>query len=133
MSKLFSQLQNYLETADKYKSNPAIYYFLKNYAFNKCCNFLSKDIKAMNEQERVVFDNLLNEYKNEISINQPNFGMNKEEYTCFLENFFGGVDFDHASLKVMETCRDLTEVIGVFGEMEELWQRRSKIICQNDL
>lgn len=126
MSKLFSQLQNYLEISEKYRSQPTLYYFIKNYAFNKCCNYVSKDIKVFTQEERAIFDNLLNDYKNELAVNKPNSFANKEEYIQFLENYFSCVDFDHANLKTIEMCRDLTEVLSFFGELEDLWIRRSK-------
>jgi hypothetical protein len=127
MSKLFCQLQNLMEISEKYKSLPAMYYFIKNYAFNKCCNYVSKDIRVFTPEERAIFDNLLNDYKNELAVNRPNYNVTKDEYIKFLENYFSGVDFDHANLKIIETCRDLTEIVSVYGELEDLWTRRSKI------
>ncbi len=123
------QFQSYIDICENYRNQPNYYFFIKNYAFNKMFSYLSNDPYVLNEKEKSYFDSMLAEYKNEMANNpRPPNPISKEEYTNFLENFFNGVEFDKANLRTIEVCKDLTEVLVVFGDLEDLMKKRSKII-----
>ena len=124
-SKALSQFQNLIEVANNYRQYPEYYFFIKNYAFTKAFNTLSKDYSGVSASDRAIYENMSNEFKQERQLANPKI-LSKEEYVNFLEYYFKNIDFDHADLKALEVCRDLTEIIFVFGVAEELWTKRSK-------
>jgi hypothetical protein len=125
MSKVLAQFKNYIDIANNNKQNFNVYFFIKNYAFTKAYNVLSKEYSEVNESDRKLFEKMLEEYKQERTLAKYNHVMSKDEYITFLEQFFSHVDFDNANCYVLEVCKDLTEILSVFGEFEDLWKRRS--------
>jgi hypothetical protein len=127
-SRVMNQFKNYLDVANAYKQNANIYFFIKNYAFMKAYNVLSKDYSGVSENEMMEFNKMNEEYKNERTQAKWSYVMSKEEYKNFLEDFFSRIDFDKANPGLLALSRDLTEILGVFGEYDELTKKRSKFI-----
>jgi hypothetical protein len=76
--------------------------------------------------ELTLFENALNEFKNESNRFSPSNFMSKQDYINFLEAFFSKMDFDNINTYMVKVCKDLIEVLEVFGQLEELWIKRSK-------
>ena len=127
MSQIFNQFQILMDFADNYKQNLNIYFFIKNFAFMRAFKILSQDEQSSTENEKGYFEQLMMEYKNEKTSVKHTHVMSKEEYIQFLEEFFEKIDFDNANTYILTVCKSITEILGIFGELEELWQRRSKL------
>jgi hypothetical protein len=126
MSRTLNQFKNYLEIANANMRNQNLYFFLKNYAFTKAYNSLHKDLIDITDSDKKTFDYLLQEFNKEKQLFGFNANLTKEEYQNFLEIYYESIDFDTATLEIMEICKDLTEVIYFFGGADDLTKRRSK-------
>jgi len=127
-TKVLCKFKNLFDVANNFKDQQTFYFFLKNYAFNKTYNVLSKDYSDMSLNDKQMLDYLLGEFQKEkISIN-PTDNISKQDYEAFLEFFYEGFDLDNSPPYILEVCRDLTEVLSVYGDFEYLWLQRSKII-----
>jgi hypothetical protein len=127
MSKLFYHFKIYIDVANNYKNNTQIYFLLKNYAFKMVGatpNFQSQ----FDETEKKYFDHTLQEFQNEKANNLNIPLINADGYKAFLEEFFKPMDFESANLYLLNVCKDLTEVLQIYGPLEDLWNRRSNII-----
>lgn len=120
-SSLFHQFQSYLDIADNYRQNPGLYLLIKNYAIKKLSYFASKDQNFLNPNERTFLNNTIEKFRGEFNANP----LAKDEYTKFLEKFFDGINFDQAGYRQLEICKDLCEVMYEFGDVEDLWVKRS--------
>lgn len=130
-TKTLLKFKNYIDVANNYKQNPKLYFFLKNFAFTKAYNALSKDYTGVSESDRAVFESMMADYKQEKAIAKPDSVMSKDDYYEFLEFFFSNINFDTCNLYIVEVCQDLNEVLGNFGDFDELATKRSKTIITN--
>jgi hypothetical protein len=131
MSELFNNFTIIMDAANNYKQNPNLYYTLKDYIFRKIYFILSKDNNCMNEKEKATFINALNEYKVESkSYNQSNL-LSKDDYITFLEKFYSKLDFNSINPYMLAVCRDLTEVLEMYGTIDELFIKRSNKLLLN--
>lgn len=128
MSDLFTKYNTIIEAANNYRQNPNLYYTLKDYIFRKICYVLSKNSSALKEDQKAIFDKGLNEFKSEsANFNQSNL-MTKDQYILFLENFYAKIDFDTINSFMLHVCKDLTEVLEMYGPIDDLFKRRSNIL-----
>lgn len=127
MSNPLKKFKNYLEIANTNMRNQNLYFFLKNYAFTNAYNSLQNDSSDVTESDKKTFDYLSQEFNKEKQLFGYNGNMSKEEYQNFLEYFYGQIDFDNANIEKIEICRDMIEIFYVFGDLDELSKRRSKI------
>lgn len=128
MSVLFKKVSNILEAANNYKQNVNLYYTLKDYIFRKVCFVLTQNKSALEPNELTSFEKSLNEFKAESNkFSSSNF-MGKQDYINFLESFFSKLDFDSANPFMIQVSKDLTEVLEVYGQLDELWVQRSNKI-----
>ena len=127
MSQLFYHFKIYIDVANNYKNNIQLYFLLKNYAFKMITatpNFMS----ILSEDEKIIYDQSLNQFQYEKSQN-PNIPLiNSEGFKNFLEEFFKTIDFDSANLYLLNVCKDLSEVLLIYGPLDDLWNRRSNIL-----
>lgn len=126
-TRILSQIRNLLDIANNFKSNTNIYFFLKNYAFMVANSTLLKDNSGAFENEKKEITGMYREFRQEKANANWNYIVPKEEYVQFLEQFLSNIDFDNANLFILNVSKDLTEVLGVYGEFDDLWSRRSKI------
>ena len=126
-SVILEQLKRYIDVADNYKSKRDLYFFLKDYAFSRAWNLLSKEQGNVDETQRKWYEKLVVDYKQERANENPTHRMTKQEYMDFLEFFYGGIDFDNANLYMINISRDLIEPLTSFGELDDLSLRRRKI------
>ena len=49
-----------------------------------------------------------------------------DQYKAFLEDYFKFINFEQANLDTITICKDLTEVLAIYGPMDELYKKRSK-------
>ena len=125
MSKILKQFKNYLEIANANMRNQNLYFFLKNYAFNKAYNSIKHDSQVIQDSDRKTLDYLLEDFTKEKQLFGFNVNLTKDEYQNFLENYYGSIDFDNATVDIIEICKDLTEVNYIFGQADDLTNRRS--------
>lgn len=126
MSELFQKISNILEASNNYRNNQNLYYTLKDYIFRKVCYILSTNKNALQGTELSFFENALNEFKAESNRYSPTNFMSKQDYCSFLEVFFSKMDFENINNFMLNVCKDLTEVLEVYGQLDDLWLRRSK-------
>ena len=83
-----------------------IYFFLKNYAFNKAMNIkLSpKDNKKINDLMKYFYEELRKS-------GWDSKKMSIKEYQSFLEYFYSKMDFNNIDLNHLFICKDLLQVI----------------------
>ena len=101
------QLYNYIGVANKFKKMSLnIYFFLKNYAFNKAMNIkLSpKDNKKINDLMKYFYEELRKS-------GWDSKKMSIKEYQSFLEYFYSKMDFNNIDLNHLFICKDLLQVI----------------------
>ena len=110
------KLYNYIGIANNIKNMSLnVYFFLKNYAFNKAINMKlpPSDNKKIND--------LMNHFYNELrSTGWDSRRMSLNEYNSFLEYFYSTMDFNTIDLNNLFLCRDLLEVI----PLDELGKQR---------
>ena len=100
------QIYNYIGVANSIKKdNINVYFFLKNYAFNKVLKLKlpPSDEKIINKKMKYFYEEL---EKSQWDIKK----MKITEYKLFLENFYGKIDFHKADLNVLFLCKDLLEI-----------------------
>jgi hypothetical protein len=125
MSKIYSQFKIYNDIAHQNKNNPYVYFLLKNYAFKMVYSALGSNSQALNETEKAMFDRLQSEFQAEKTKN-PNISlMSVDQYKAFLEDYFKPINFEAAGLDTMNACKALTEVLAIYGPMDELSKKRS--------
>ncbi len=127
MSKLFYHFKIYIDVSNNYKNNTQLYFLLKNYAF-KMISATQNYMTIFSNEEKNIYDQLLNEFQYEKSQNINIPLISSEGYKNFLEEFFKTIDFDNANLYLLNVCKDLTEVLLIYGPMDDLWNRRSNIL-----
>ena len=101
------QLYNYIGVANNFKKMSLnIYFFLKNYAFNKAMNIkLSpKDNKKINDLMKYFYEELRKS-------GWDSKKMSIKEYQSFLEYFYSKMDFNNIDLNHLFICKDLLQVI----------------------
>jgi hypothetical protein len=125
------KFKNLIDVANNYQQYQNLYFFLKNFAFTRAYNVLSKDYSGVSESDRQAFDYLLSEYQQEKAMVKPTYVMSKKEYVEFLDNFFSNYDMDTAPVYILEVSRDLSEALGVFGDFDDLWLKRSNLFKIN--
>jgi hypothetical protein len=128
MSDIFLQFKNLIEFANNFQNNKNIYFFIKNYAFMRAFRILSQNPNCVDNNENANFTQMMNDYKQEKTLARHDYVMPKDEYKNFLENLFDTIDFENANSFVISICKDLIEIQGIFGELEDLSERRSIII-----
>jgi hypothetical protein len=127
-NRVLEKFKNLIDVADNNRKNQNLYFFIKNYAFSTAYNILSKDYTGIKENDRAIFENMRSQFKLEKETIKPNHVMSKNEYISFLEYFYSNINFDDCSLYVLEVSKDLTEVLAIFGEFDDLWIKRCKFI-----
>ena len=123
---LFHQFQSYMDIADNFKQITGLYFLIKNYAINKITFFVSKDQNILNPNEKTFLNNTIDKFRTEVKNTVNANAFTKEEYSNFLEQYFDKVDFNQVGYRQLEICKDLCEVMCEFGNLEELWVKRSK-------
>jgi hypothetical protein len=127
MSKLFYHFKNFIEVATKHMNNLMVYFLLKNYAFKMVYSTLSSNNNALNESEKLIFEQFNSEFQNEKHQN-PNMPLlTVDQYKSFLEEYFKNINFEQADLHTINICKDLTEVLAIYGPMDELYKKRSNL------
>lgn len=125
-SKTFESYLNYITIADANKSNFMIYFYIKNFGFRKLITLISSDKSIVFPHESSKIENDLKIFKMETSnVSIPQ--ITKDMFTLFLENFYKQFNFEQNDLKTFQICRDITEIITIFGPLDDLWKSRSKI------
>lgn len=120
-----AKFDNLFRTAMSFKQHMNIYLFLKDCAFKTI--FTAMQTYPYNPDEKIKIDHLFNSFQMEISqCNWSFFYMKKPDYQGFLEYYYNTIDYGSMDKNLFETARDVTEVIGLLGEIEELSQKRSK-------
>ena len=101
------QLYNYIGVANNIKHMSLnVYFFLKNYAFNKAINM------KLPQSENKKINDLMNLFYNELrSTGWDSRRMSLNEYNSFLEYFYSTMDFNTIDLNNLFLCKDLLEVI----------------------
>ena len=101
------QLYNYIGVANNIKNMSLnVYFFLKNYAFNKAINM------KLPQSENKKINDLMNHFYNELrNSGWDSRKMSLNEYNSFLEYFYSTMDFNTIDLNNLFLCRDLLEVI----------------------
>lgn len=122
-----SQFNFYIDFANNNKNYQSLYFLIKTYAFKKLINLLSSNQGLVNESQMGYYEKLLNDFKMEKSQSKID-SMSKDDYMKYLESMFNTVDFDNADLNTVYMCRDMTEIISGFGQLDDLANKRSKYI-----
>jgi hypothetical protein len=128
MSKLFYHFKLYNDVAETNKNNLLIYFLLKNYAFKMVFSAIGTNSNALNETERSKFDKLFADFQVEKSQN-PNVPLiSGDQYKQFLENYFNQFDFEKANYDTLNIGKDLTEILAIYGPLDDLALKRCNII-----
>jgi hypothetical protein len=127
MSKLFYHFKRYIDVANTNMSNPLVYFLLKNYAFKLVYSTLGTNSTALNESEKALFDRYQKEFQVEKS-NNPNVPlMSPDQYKAFLDEYSKYINFENADLDTLYSCKDLIEVLAIYGPLDDNWNKRCKI------
>lgn len=121
-----NQFKFFIDYANNNKNSPNLYFLIKTYAFKKLINLLSTNTGLVNEQQMASYEKMLNDFKMEKSQAKVD-NMTREEYSNYLEWLFNSINFDSSDLNTLYMCRDLTEIILGFGQLDDLTNKRSKI------
>jgi hypothetical protein len=125
MSNLYYHFKLYIDVANANKNNTLIYFLLKNYAFKMVFSALGSYSSALNETEKALFDRFQAEFHAE-KMKNPDIPLVSDiQYKAFLEEFFKTVDFEQANLDTINICKDLTEVLAIYGPLDDLYKKRS--------
>jgi len=123
-TKNFESFNNYITVADSNRNNIPIYFYIKNYCFRKMIALVSHDKNSFLPEESKIIENNLKEFKMETqNSNVPQ--LTKEKLSEFLESFYSQFNFDTNDIKTFEICKDITEVLNVFGPYDDLTKQRS--------
>ena len=109
-----------LRFADSYKiDKPNIYYFVKHCTFQRLLKSNGNCFPNMDSQY------MYNAFQMEINQAQWNLNnMQKPEYHQFLEEIFKKLDFNKVDLETCEILKALTEIMGVYGNFDQLTGKR---------
>ena len=109
-----------LRFADSYKiDKPNIYYFVKHCTFQRLLKSNGNRFPNMDSQY------MYNAFQMEINQAQWNLNnMQKPEYHQFLEEIFKKLDFNKVDLETCEILKALTEIMGVYGNFDQLTGKR---------
>ena len=109
-----------LRFADSYKiDKPNIYYFVKHCTFQRLLKSNGNHFPNMDSQY------MYNAFQMEINQAQWNLNnMQKPEYHQFLEEIFKKLDFNKVDLETCEILKALTEIMGVYGNFDQLTGKR---------
>lgn len=124
-SKNFESFNNYMMVANSNKNNFALYFYIKNYCFRKMISLVSHDKNSFFPNESQIIENTLKQFKSETqSSSIP--ALTKEQYCEFLERFYSQFNFDTNDIKTFELCKDITEILSIYGPYDDLAKQRSK-------
>lgn len=124
-TKNFHSFNNYITVADSNKNNLSLYFYIKNYCFRKMISLVSHDKNNFSPNESQIIENTLKEFKaNTQGLNIP--PLTKEQFCEFLERFYSQCNFDSTDVNVFEMCKDITEILSIYGPYDDLAKQRSK-------
>ena len=103
------QLFNYIGVANSIKDKYInIYFFLKNYAFNKAFK-----LKLPPSDEKKIFQ-FMKYFNDELKKSNWDIkNINLNEYQKFLDYFYSTINFENIDLNTLFLCRDLQEIISL--------------------
>lgn len=128
-TKNFQSFNNYITVADSNKDNLSLYFYIKNYCFRKMIGLVSHDKKSFLPNESEIIENTLREFKtNTQGFNVPQ--LTKEQFCEFLERFYSQFNFDSTDISTFEKCKDITEILSIFGPYDDLAKQRSKFVLK---
>ena len=123
-SKNYESFNNYIAVANQNKHNISLYFYIKNYCFRKMIGLISHDKNSFLPNESEIIENNLKQFKTETqSLQVPQ--LTKEQFCEFLEKFYAGFSFDTSDSKVFEMCKDITEILSIYGPYDDLAKQRS--------
>lgn len=115
------KINNYLKIANTYHLYTNIYFFLKNYAFNKMLT-----LKLPPDEEKSL-NQKMNYFLQELSKSKWDKNMmSKVEYDKFLTFYYDQIKVETADLNTTYICRDLIEVMSCFGKFDDFIVQRCK-------
>lgn len=124
-TKNFQSFNNYIRVADSNKHNFSLYFYIKNYCFRKMIGLVSHDKNSFLPNESQIIETTLKEFKAETqSLSIP--PLTKEQFCEFLERFYSQCNFDSTDVNTFEMCKDITEVLTIYGPYDDLAKQRSK-------
>ncbi len=124
-TKNFQSYKNYITVADSNKQNLSLYFYIKNYCFRKMIGLVSHDKNSFLPNESQTIENNLKEFKAETQgLSIP--PVSKEQCCEFLERFYSQCNFDTTDVSVFEMCKDITEILSIYGPYDDLAKQRSK-------
>lgn len=124
-TKNFQSFNNYIVIAESNKFNLSLYFYIKNYCFRKMIGIVSHDKNSFLPAESQIIEDTLKEFKAEtqgLSI-AP---LSKEQFCEFLERFYSQCNFDSTDASTFEMCKDITEILSIYGPYDDLAKQRSK-------
>jgi len=124
-TKNFQSFNNYISVANSNKNNFALYFYIKNFCFRKMISLVSHDKNSFFPNESLIIENQLKQFKEETqTVNIPQ--LSKSQFCAFLEKFYSQFNFDSNEIKTFELCKDITEILSIYGPYDELAKQRSK-------
>jgi len=125
-TKTFESFNNYISVANQNKDNMSLYFYIKNYCFRKMISLVTHDKNSFLLYESQIIENDLKQFKAETqSLSIP--PLTKEQFCEFLERFYSTFNFDTCDIKVLEMCKDITEILSIYGPYDDLAKQR----CNN--
>lgn len=125
-TKNFESFNNYITVANQNKNNLSLYFYIKNYCFRKMISLASHDKNSFFPEESEIIQNNLKQFKSETqNLSIP--PLSKEQFCEFLDRFYSVFNFDTSDLRTFEMCKDITEILTIYGPFDELAKQRSKI------
>jgi len=86
---------------------------------------VSHDKNSFYPDESQIIENSLKEFKAETqSLNVT--PLTKEQFCEFLERFYSQCNFDSTDINTFEMCKDITEILSIYGPYDDLAKQRSK-------
>ncbi len=123
-SKNFESFNNYIMVANSNKINLSLYFYIKNFCFKKMISLVSHDKNSFFPNESQAIENALKDFK--LEIQGSNFpSLSKEQFCEFLERFYSQFNFDTTDPKTFELCKDITEILSIYGPYDDLAKQRS--------
>jgi len=124
----FESYNNYIDVANLYNHDSYLYFYIKNYCFRKMIDLAKKDPNRFYPKESSILQNDLKIFKEE-SKNKNFTPLTKKVFSDFLEKFYSQFNFDlNEDIKTFKKCKDITEILNIFGPLDDIFLKRSKYI-----
>lgn len=121
---VFDSYKNYITIANANRNNVSLYFYIKNFCFRKMISLVNTNKNLFTPEETSLIQNDLQNFKAETgNVNIP--PVSKEAFCEFLERLYSQFNFEIPEIKTFQLCRDITEILTIYGPLDNLGIQRS--------